>query len=86
MTNTSQLENEQSEESKTVLDDLGISALFRCDSCSSKAYAAATKGDLMLLFCGHHARKFEPGLLAAEWDIEDCTHHLRPLDIGTRRR
>lgn len=56
------------------MDELGVSALFRCDSCQAQAFAAATSDYGMLLFCGHHMKRHAPKLQESGWEIHDKTH------------
>ncbi len=44
----------------------------RCDACGAQAYVAATVKGSELLYCGHHANKFEAKLkpLASAWHDE----------------
>jgi hypothetical protein len=44
-----------------------LTAHDRCDECGSQALVTATKGDLMLLLCGHHSRKHMDRLVATGW-------------------
>lgn len=57
-----------------MIDDLGVSSLFRCDSCGAQAFGAVTKDDMLLLFCGHHLNKHSSKLVSDNWDIHDKTH------------
>lgn len=56
------------------ISDLGISALFRCDGCGAQAFAAATRDNSLLLFCGHHSKKHLAALERDGWDLHDRTH------------
>lgn len=82
MKNTQQLEDAQqdtletTEATQMILNDLGTSTLFRCDACGAQAFAAAVKSDLMLLFCGHHHRRYGNTLEAQGWDVHDHTHKI----------
>lgn len=60
----------------TVDDDLGVSTFFRCDSCQAQAFVAASKGELMLLFCGHHFRRHEDAMVTDGWSLVDNTHRI----------
>ena len=42
----------------------------RCDRCGAQAKLRALVGEGMLLFCGHHGKKFKAGLEAAGAAIE----------------
>ena len=44
----------------------------RCDSCGAQAYVAATVNGSELLFCSHHATKYEAKLkaIATSWHDE----------------
>ena len=45
-----------------------LTALDRCDRCSSQAYVKATGVNGELLFCGHHFAKVEKKI--SEWAFE----------------
>ncbi len=54
-----------------------LTAADRCDRCGAQAYlrvVLASGGEL--LFCAHHARKFEPELRKVAVEIQDETHRL----------
>ena len=77
MKNTLKSESDlETTEMSPDLTALGLSTIFRCDRCGAQAFTAATKGDLMLLFCRHHTNKHRDGLLRGDWDIDDRTHLL----------
>lgn len=60
------------------MNDKELRRLFdRCDSCGSQAFVRAHKGDLSLLFCGHHFGKHEFALAADGWDFHDERHKLQ---------
>lgn len=46
-------------------------ATDRCDSCGSQAHVRATFLTGMLLFCHHHARKFNEGLARQALSVFD---------------
>lgn len=51
----------------------------RCDRCGAQAYVRATipsADGLALLFCGHHFRDFEPGLVESGAAIHDERHRI----------
>ncbi|WP_066586384.1 DUF7455 domain-containing protein [Cellulomonas timonensis] len=51
----------------------------RCDRCGAQAYVRATlpgADGLELHFCGHHFRRFEPGLVASGATILDERHRI----------
>lgn len=50
-----------------------LNATDRCDRCGAQAYVIGRKGLQELLFCGHHGRKFTPGLVGAGFMVEDNT-------------
>lgn len=60
--------------SEVMLPDVGISTLFRCDRCAAQAFVVASKDELLLLFCGHHGRRYEPILVGQGWNLDDRTH------------
>lgn len=39
-----------------------LTALDRCDRCGAQAVLRAVLSSGELVFCGHHARRFEPAL------------------------
>lgn len=47
-------------------------ALDRCDTCGAQAYVAAEVNGSELLFCAHHATKYEQKLkaVASSWHDE----------------
>lgn len=54
-----------------------LTAADRCDRCGAQAYlrvVLASGGEL--LFCAHHARKFEPELRKVAVEIQDETDRL----------
>lgn len=51
----------------------------RCDRCGAQAYVRATipaTDGLDLLFCGHHFRAFEAGLVGSGATIHDERHRI----------
>lgn len=58
------------------LEMLGLSTLFRCDGCGVQAFAAATKGDLIIFLCRKQFLVHSPALQEQGWAIEDRTHLL----------
>lgn len=77
MKDTLRSETEQEVGSKSqTMSELGDSTVFRCDACGAQAFAAATKGDMLLLFCGHHFRKHSPALDNQGWTHHDYTHKI----------
>lgn len=54
-----------------------LTASDRCDRCGAQAYVRvvlASGGEL--LFCAHHARRYEPQLKALAAEIQDETDKL----------
>jgi hypothetical protein len=54
-----------------------LTAADRCDRCGAQAYVRvllASGGEL--LFCAHHARRYEPKLKALAAEIHDETDRL----------
>ena len=77
MKNTLKSESDlETTEMSPDLTALGLSTIFRCDRCGAQAFTAATKGDLMLLFCRHHTNKHRGRLVELGWQIDDRTHLL----------
>lgn len=46
----------------------------RCIRCDSRALMKAIKGEMEILFCGHHAREHAGRLQVEGWLIDDQTH------------
>jgi hypothetical protein len=60
-----------------VLDSTPLNALDRCDRCGAQAYVRAVMANgFELLFCGHHAKKYQEGLANAGTRIDDETARL----------
>lgn len=60
-----------------VLDSTPLNALDRCDRCGAQAYVRAVMANgFELLFCGHHAKKYQDGLANAATRIQDETDRL----------
>lgn len=58
-----------------------LNAQDRCDSCGSQALLAAKVNGVWLMFCGHHAGKYEDNLrkVAEDWhDERDETNSYLP--------
>jgi hypothetical protein len=45
-----------------VKDKVEVDGPRLCDRCGARAMSISTKEGHMLLFCGHHARNYEPKL------------------------
>ena len=52
-----------------------LTAADRCDRCNAQARVRVVLATGELLFCGHHAKAFEPTLReqALEWLVDDST-------------
>ena len=62
---------------QVLLEQTPLRAVDRCDRCGAQAYVRATLlsgGEL--LFCGHHAKKYQEGLASAATRIDDETSRL----------
>lgn len=60
-----------------VLDSTPLNALDRCDRCGAQAYVRALMANgFELLFCGHHAKKYQEGLSSAAARIQDETDRI----------
>lgn len=59
-------------EAPTAAPRAALTNQDRCDACGAQAYVAATVKGSELLYCGHHATKFEAKLkpLASIWHDE----------------
>ena len=63
-----------------------LTALDRCDRCGAQAYVRALlPSGSELLFCGHHAREFEPKLKGMDATIHDETTKLEPVVAAPER-
>jgi len=76
MSSTAVLNNTQTNAAPdTAIPDLTVAD--RCDSCGAQAFfKASNASDLILLFCGHHGRINEPGLIAKGFTVLDQTHRI----------
>lgn len=55
-----------------VLESTPLNALDRCDRCGAQAYVRAVMANgFELLFCGHHAKKYQDGLTSSATRIQD---------------
>lgn len=62
---------------KLVLETTPLNALDRCDRCGAQAYVRAVMSNgFELLFCGHHAKKYQEGLATSASRIDDETERL----------
>jgi hypothetical protein len=60
-----------------VLDSTPLNALDRCDRCGAQAYMRAVMANgFELLFCGHHAKKYQEGLANVASRIQDETDRI----------
>ncbi len=60
-----------------VLDSTPLNALDRCDRCGAQAYVRAVMANgFELLFCGHHAKKYQEGLANVATRIQDETERI----------
>ena len=60
-----------------LLTSSPLSALDRCDRCGAQAYVRAVMANgFELLFCAHHAKKYQDGLASAAALIDDETERL----------
>lgn len=48
----------------------------RCDRCRAEGFILFVKGDVDLVFCGHHGRGFEPTLVSKGWTVFDHTDKI----------
>ncbi|MEY3737066.1 MAG: hypothetical protein RLZZ251_782 [Actinomycetota bacterium] len=62
---------------KLVLEAAPLNAHDRCDRCGAQAYVRAVMSNgFELLFCGHHAKKYQEGLSSSATRIDDETERL----------
>ena len=63
----------------TLAPSQPLTAADRCDRCGAQAYVRVvmTSGG-ELLFCAHHARKYDEGLRKVASDIQDESDRLAP--------
>ncbi|KWZ72148.1 MAG: hypothetical protein E6700_04900 [Winkia neuii] len=54
-----------------------FTAADRCDACGAPALVRANLISGQLLFCGHHARKFEAKLRQQAVSLDDPEHLLK---------
>ena len=60
-----------------VLDSTPLNVLDRCDRCGAQAYVRAVMANgFELLFCGHHAKKYQEGLTNVASRIQDETDRI----------
>ena len=60
-----------------TLEHAPLTAQDRCDRCGAQAYVRAVMANgFELLFCGHHAKKYQDGLAEAAARIDDETSRL----------
>jgi hypothetical protein len=60
-----------------VLESTPLNALDRCDRCGAQAYVRAVMANgFELLFCGHHAKKYQEGLASVASRIQDETSRI----------
>jgi hypothetical protein len=60
-----------------VLESTPLNALDRCDRCGAQAYVRAVMDNgFELLFCGHHAKKYQEGLSGVAARIQDETDRI----------
>ena len=60
-----------------VLDSTPLNALDRCGRCGAQAYVRAVMANgFELLFCGHHAKKYQEGLTNVASSIQDETDRI----------
>jgi hypothetical protein len=60
-----------------VLESTPLNALDRCDRCGAQAYVRAVMANgFELLFCGHHAKKYQDGLTSSATRIQDERNKL----------
>jgi hypothetical protein len=72
----------------TIAPTRPLSAADRCDRCGAAAYVRVVLDSGELLFCAHHARKYEDKLRAVAVDIQDETGRLAetPAIASTEER
>jgi hypothetical protein len=62
---------------KLVLEASPLNAQDRCDRCGAQAYVRAVMSNgFELLFCGHHAKKYQDGLSTSATRIDDQSERL----------
>jgi len=60
-----------------VLESTPLNALDRCDRYGAQAYVRAVMANgFELLFCGHHAKKYQEGLANVASRIQDETDRI----------
>lgn len=69
----------------TMLPDLTVHD--RCDRCSARAVAQFMVGDGLLMFCGHHTRKYSAALAEYPSRIpEEHSYQFTPREDAARPR
>ena len=62
---------------QVILETTPLNAVDRCDRCGAQAYVRATLiSGLELLFCGHHAKKYQESLASKALRIQDETDRI----------
>lgn len=55
-----------------------LTVMDRCDGCSAQAFVRVRKvvdgQERVLLFCGHHFKRYELQLTADGWEVDDFRH------------
>jgi len=66
-----------------VLESTPLNALDRCDRCGAQAYVRAVMANgFELLFCGHHAKKYQEGLANVASRIQDETSRITEESVA----
>ena len=60
-----------------TMEQTPLNSLDRCDRCGAQAYVRAVMPNgFELLFCGHHAKKYQESLASKALRIQDETDRI----------
>lgn len=59
------------------VEEFGLKVSDRCDLCGAQAFVEVVMESGKLLFCGHHARKFQNSYSKTAVKVNDYTHLLQ---------
>lgn len=68
--------NGDMENETTMMESNGLKVADRCDACGAQAYVEVVMNSGSLLFCAHHARKFQDSYTKSAVEIRDYTDQL----------
>ena len=59
--------------------DFKLNRADRCDECGAQAYYLVEVNGSILMFCGHHATKYETKFMAKGYEFRDFRYLLDPV-------